>query len=160
MGNNEKAQQVSPEDALPAPGRLGDRIQGFVDELMHEFRDRAKRSPRKFKARVLAQIKACMPPYAKRAGAPQKKEISKAWQLMKAQEQEFREGRRRAVNWPAIARECSPQYARARSSHSRNRILRRLQNSTRARERRLRSRLRPKHTPDDTGNGDLPPRSL
>lgn len=79
-----------------------------------------------------------MLPEHKRPGPKQKPHISRAAELVRIQEREIRQGKRRKVNWLPIAEECIPGFAKIRTPSRRSKSIDQLRNSTYQRLKRLR----------------------
>lgn len=97
------------QPAAPPGSPLRNHVEHFVIETKEKFSKQAKRSPRTFRARVIATVKAVFGPQPKPPGAPRKTAITMASELFQEQRKEIGEGTRERVNWVSIARVVYPK---------------------------------------------------
>lgn len=110
-GNQRNMGKRSPtkRGGLPAKGPLYELTKRFMMHLVALYPDQMARSPREFRERILRYIKLCCQPYAKRGGAPKKKQVTIA--LAKYDEQRERiRGKLKSGNWHEIALMAIPGY--------------------------------------------------
>lgn len=120
-----------------APGLEAD-VDSFVAAIKRRYARRFAYRPRAFTRRVASLVLSRMLPEHKRPGPKQKPRISRAAELVKIQEREIRQGKRRKVNWLPIAEQCIPGFAKIRMESRRSKSIDQLRNSTRQRLKRLR----------------------
>jgi len=122
-----RPKRVSPTDPL---NRM---VKRFVAELRQEYPDRFKRRAKPFKERVLSLIRLHLPPYPKPGGRPPKPSITKAAEMYKQQQREWKGRKPFKANWLPIARECVPGFRNIRTAARRRTVLGKLRNSVYAR---------------------------